>query len=143
MCPSNYKFSFDHRAAALRNAGNMHHPDVRRRGGLTPGVMYERVVVKRVVHGGVNRETFLKFLRECVQPLAHMMRQQLVHRFGERARVALLMDNAAIHKGEEVARCMEQDAYVQFVPPYSPDLNLPIEGLFKDTKSYLLYFVNK
>lgn len=99
--------------------------------------MYERVVVKRVVHGGVNRETFLKFLREDVRPLAQLMRQQLVHRFGERARVALLMDNAAIHKGEEVARCMEQDAYVQFVPPYSPDRNLPIEGLFKDTKSYL------
>ena len=57
--------------------------------------------------------------------IRHCRRVELERRGGRapdshRHRVVTLMDNAAIHK--------------VFVPPYSPDFNLPIEGAFNDTK---------
>ena len=45
------------------------------------------------------------------------------------------MDNAAIHKGEDVLENFEDhDINYKYLPPYSPDLN-PIENVFGVKKS--------
>lgn len=52
--------------------------------------------------------------------------------------VVLLMDNASIHKGDAVDSAVRGiGAIRRFVPPYSPDLNLPVEGAFGDAKRWL------
>jgi transposase len=48
------------------------------------------------------------------------------------------MDNASIHKPPDARRhCRVVGGTRVFVPPYSPDFNLPIEGAFSDTKRWL------
>ena len=49
----------------------------------------------------------------------------------------LIMDNLPAHKGETVRRLIEaRQASLQFLPPYSPDLN-PIEMTFVKLKTLL------
>ena len=55
-----------------------------------------------------------------------------------RHRVVTLMDNAAIHKSHQMRDAIAAVGGTRvFVPPYSPDFNLPIEGAFSDTKRWL------
>jgi len=52
-------------------------------------------------------------------------------------RSVLVMDNAPIHKSEQLAQmCRERGVILEFLPPYSPDLN-PIEEAFSAIKQYL------
>jgi hypothetical protein len=56
----------------------------------------------------------------------------------KRARaIYLLMDNWSGHRGDQVLDACGIHVSRQFIPPYSPDFNLPIEALFGDTKSWL------
>ena len=48
-----------------------------------------------------------------------------------------LMDNWSGHRGDAVLAACGSHVSRQFVPPYSPDFNLPIEGLFGDVKRWL------
>jgi transposase len=56
---------------------------------------------------------------------------------GVNARSIVVMDNASIHHSSSVVNSIESTgALVQFLPPYSPDLN-PIEMAFSKVKSVL------
>ena len=49
----------------------------------------------------------------------------------------LVMDNVAFHKKEEIKLFLESiGVSIEFLPPYSPDLN-PIEQVFSEVKSKL------
>ena len=83
-----------------------------------------------LVDGNVNGKIFLDFVQRClldvIQPFD-----------GNNPRSVVVLDNASIHHLETVVDLIEAaGALVQFLPPYSPDLN-PIEELFSQVKSYL------
>jgi transposase len=49
----------------------------------------------------------------------------------------VVMDNCAIHNKQQLTDLLdEQHAALEFLPPYSPDLN-PIEQMFKTVKQWL------
>ena len=78
-----------------------------------------------VQRGGVKRPDLVRFLRNQCKPYA-------------RKGAILVLDNASIHKGEEVRRVVEEEMGMRlvFLPPYSPHLN-PIECVFGKMKAML------
>ena len=54
---------------------------------------------------------------------------------GSNARSVVIMDNASIHHVEKVIE--QTGAIIQFLPPYSPDLN-PAEEVFSKIKKFLV-----
>jgi transposase len=81
-----------------------------------------------VHHGAITKIIFLDFLREQVLPRCEPFP-------GKRS--VLVMDNASIHRGEEVKLLCEQfGVQIAYLPPYSPDKN-PIELTFKDLKAWI------
>jgi transposase len=72
----------------------------------------------------VNRERFIEWLKTCLVP--HLSVGKVV-----------IMDNAPWHKGEEIAKIIEEaGARLIFLPPYSPDLN-PIEHAWANLKKFI------
>lgn len=77
-----------------------------------------------VVDGAVNREVFDAFVEQVLAPEL---------RPGD----AVILDNLSSHKSERARRAIEaRGARMQFLPPYSPDLN-PIEMIFSKVKQVL------
>ena len=58
-------------------------------------------------------------------------------KFNRARAIYALMDNWTGHRGDSVLAACGTHVSRQFVPPYSPDYNLPIEGLFGDVKRWL------
>ena len=80
--------------------------------------------------GSVNGEVFLDFIRKCLLPL-------LMPFNGYNPNSIVIMDNASVHKSEEVLEMINGvGALVRFLPPYSPDLT-PVEEMFAEVKGYL------
>nr|POF13514.1 hypothetical protein CFP56_02537 [Quercus suber] len=78
-----------------------------------------------VYQGSINWELFIQWLDEKVMPKL----QPQYH--------ILVMDNCAIHHGQEVLDLCEQRGFeIQYLPPYSPDYN-PIEYTFNTFKIWL------
>ena len=78
----------------------------------------------------VNAEKFKRFVTNALVP-------QLRQFDGVSAHSVVVMDNASIHHVQDVIDAIQQaGALVQFLPPYSPDMN-PIEHAFAQTKSVL------
>ena len=70
------------------------------------------------VKGGVKRHVFCEFIRSLDIPKGSV----------------ILMDNASIHKGDDVAKVFREKGFIRlYVPPYSPWFN-PIEGCFSIVK---------
>jgi len=100
-----------------------------------------------VVSGNVTRAVMLSFvdneLAALYRRIRHCRRVELERRGGRapdshRHRVVTLMDNTAIHKSHQMRDAIAAVGGTRvFVPPYSPDFNLPIEGAFSDTKRWL------
>jgi transposase len=80
-----------------------------------------------IIHqGAITADLFTGFMAEQVLP--KMVEQGLE---------ILVLDNASIHHDERLRRlCESYGVEVEFLPPYSPDLN-PIENTFKDLKSWI------
>jgi transposase len=77
-----------------------------------------------VVDGAVNRDVFEAFVEQVLAPEL---------RPGD----VVVMDNLSSHKGEKIRRLIEdRGASLEFLPPYSPDLN-PIEMVFAKIKQLL------
>ena len=109
------------------------------------------VAARRVVSGNVTRAVMLSFvdneLAALYRRIRHCHRVELERRGGRapgaaadshRHRVVTLMDNASIHKSHQMRDAIAAVGGTRvFVPPYSPDFNLPIEGAFSDTKRWL------
>jgi transposase len=80
--------------------------------------------------GSVNGDKFKHFVRHSLLP-------QLNPFNGMNSRSIVVLDNAAIHHTDGVVDLIESTgALVQFLPPYSPDLN-PIEEAFSKVKANL------
>ena len=80
--------------------------------------------------GSVTGDKFKHFIRHSLLP-------QLQPFDGVNPRSIVVLDNAAIHHAGGVVDLIESTgALVQFLPPYSPDLN-PIEEAFSKVKSAL------
>ena len=74
--------------------------------------------------GGTNRECFMEYLMELFKIIKGQNK-------------LLIMDNASIHKGEDIRRLIMSNGHrVLYLPPYSPFLN-PIEEMFGKFKHYL------
>lgn len=77
-----------------------------------------------VVDSAVNRDVFEAFVEQVLAPEL---------RPGD----VVVMDNLSSHKGEKIRRLIEdRGASLEFLPPYSPDLN-PIEMVFAKIKQLL------
>lgn len=78
-----------------------------------------------IYQGSINRELFVQWLEHKVFPKL---------RAGHHI---LIMDNCAIHHGAEVMDlCAAYGFEIQYLPPYSPDLN-PIELTFNTLKMWI------
>jgi len=78
-----------------------------------------------MIDGSYSRETFMKFLVCCSN--AGLFRNNPV----------LIMDNVRFHHCFEIKEYLQsQNVILNFLPPYSPDLN-PIENVFASIKSRL------
>ena len=77
-----------------------------------------------VVDGAVNADVFGAFVEQVLVPEL---------RPGD----VVILDNLSSHKGERIRRLIEsRGARLEFLPPYSPDLN-PIEMVFAKVKQLL------
>jgi transposase len=77
-----------------------------------------------VVEGSTNGTVFESYLEEVLLPT--LKRGQVV-----------VMDNLSAHKGARVRKLIqERDCELEYLPPYSPDLN-PIEEAFSKIKGVL------
>ena len=82
----------------------------------------------RVTKGGTNGDDFYDFIQDHV--LCHLQPFN-----GITPHSVIILDNCAIHHTHEVVDMIEGvGAIIQFLPPYSPDLN-PIEEAFSKVKS--------
>lgn len=80
--------------------------------------------------GSVTADTFEEFVTESLSPLLQPFD-------GINPNSVIILDNASIHHvGRVVQAIQNTGAIVQFVPPYSPDLN-PIEEAFSKLKSVM------
>ena len=70
----------------------------------------------------IDSDVFLAWVRNALLPSAPL-------------RSIIVMDNATFHKRSDIIRAMEEEGHtVEFLPPYSPDLN-PIEKKWAQAKS--------
>jgi transposase len=84
----------------------------------------EGVRCSAVVDGAVNSDVFGAFVKQVLVPEL---------RPGD----IVVMDNLSSHKGRRIRRLIERvGAAVEYLPPYSPDLN-PIEMVFSKIKQLL------
>lgn len=81
-----------------------------------------------VVKGTVDGDKFYHFVLKYLLP--HLMPFN-----GVNSHSVVILDNCAIHHVEEITSMIEDvGALVQFLPPYSPDMN-PIEEMFSKVKT--------
>jgi transposase len=81
-------------------------------------------------HGDYNKERFLSFIKRLLVTK--------MNAYGPGVpRSDLIMDNAPIHSGAELATlCKQHGVRLKFLPPYCPHLN-PIEEIFHELKASL------
>lgn len=78
----------------------------------------------------VNADKFRHFVDDALTPYLQPFN-------GINPNSVVILDNASIHHSENVVDTIQQTgALVQFLPPYSPDMN-PIENAFSKVKSIL------
>lgn len=83
-----------------------------------------------IVKGTTDGDTFYDFVQKQLLP-------QLLPFDGVNPHSVVIMDNCSVHHVQETVSMIEEvGAIVQFLPPYSPDLN-PIEEAFSKVKSQL------
>lgn len=106
--------------------------------GIKPGGYFENITMIGAlnasgistlmsINGGTTGEVFLGFVRNFLLPTLHP---------GE----TVVMDNLAAHKVAGVKESIEAaGCFVEYLPPYSPDLN-PIEHCWSKMKNALRRF---
>ena len=83
-------------------------------------------------HTTVDSDKFLKYVQDALIPSLKPFN-------GINDHSVVILDNASIHHVDEVVDAIQSTgALVQFLPPYSPDLN-PIEHAFAQVKYLLKY----
>lgn len=81
-------------------------------------------ITLRTIFGTVNGNRFVRWVRQCLAPKL---------RVGD----VVVLDNAQPHKDKRVVALIERrGARLEFLPPYSPDLN-PIESGWAIAKQHI------
>lgn len=84
----------------------------------------------KIVRGSVKGDTFIDFIDTNLLPHLNAFN-------GSNPNSVVVLDNCSVHHVAGAVQGMQQKgSLVQFLPPYSPDLN-PIEILFSKVKSIL------
>ena len=84
----------------------------------------DRITAPLVIDGAMNGEIFIEYIRQFLAPTLTP---------GD----VVIMDNLPVHKVAGVKQAIEAaGATLEFLPPYSPDLN-PIEMVFSKLKALL------
>lgn len=88
------------------------------------GLTTQGIIAPFVIDKPMNAEIFRAWLEQCLVPAL-------------RPGKIVVMDNLSAHKNEEVREIIEKaQSALQYLPPYSPDLN-PIELAFSKLKAHL------
>jgi len=83
--------------------------------------------------GSMNGDLFLGWLEQVYVPA-----------LTNQSKTVLLLDNAAHHPKDEILDIAEEYGFrVIFLPPYSPDLNKPIENFWANVKRRLRLHMHK
>ena len=100
-----------------------------KRWSLLPAYTWQGYMPGWLIHqGAVDEPMFIQWIKNKV--LAHMQPYPLPHS-------VLVMDNASIHRNEEIQRaCDAVGVKLEYLPPYSPDFN-PVDTSFHDLKQWL------
>ncbi|CAG8729336.1 22472_t:CDS:2 [Gigaspora margarita] len=95
---------------------------------ILPALTLDGIIAVNIIEGSYTKEKFKEFVISQVLPQMNSY---------PNIRSVLVLDNAQIHHSSELLEYL--DAFgvrVEFLPPYSPDLN-PIETAFSYIKNYL------
>lgn len=77
-----------------------------------------------VFNGALNGEMFTEYMRHCLAPTL-------------KAGDVVIMDNLSSHKVKGLEKIVEErGARIEYLPPYSPDLN-PVENMWSKIKAKL------
>ena len=100
-----------------------------RRWSILPALGLNGYIDYEIFHGSYNKERFMAFIDRLMSKM---------NAFAPGVpRSVLIMDNAPIHSGPELQQlCDEKGVRLEFLPPYSPDLN-PIEETFHELKAWM------
>ena len=83
-----------------------------------------------ITEGSIDGEKFAHFIRHTLLPLLQPFD-------GRNPHSVVVLDNASIHKVQEVIELFSfLGVIIKFLPAYSPDLN-PIEEVFAEAKHFL------
>ena len=101
-----------------------------KRWSILPAYTVDGYITYIIHHGSITERIFNDFVRERVLPQYTPYEQ-------ERPRSVIVLDNATIHKSDELEEmCEEAGVLLAYLPAYSCDFN-PIETSFTFLKSYL------
>ena len=94
------------------------------------GMSWSGILDFHITVSTVNADKFHHYVEDALSPYLQAFN-------GTNANSVVILDNASIHHNEEVLDSIQDTgALVQFLPPYSPDMN-PIEHAFAQVKSVL------
>ena len=84
----------------------------------------------KIVDEAVDADKYQEFIDQCLLPKLHSFN-------GVNPRSVIVLDNATIHHVDHTVQSFEElGVLVNFLPPYSPDMN-PIEEMFAKVKSVM------
>ena len=96
----------------------------------------EGILTCRIVRGSIDGDRFVEFIENSLMPIVMPFN-------GINPRSVIIMDNCAIHHIEEVTQLVQQTgALIQWLPPYSPDMN-PVEEAFSKAKAMMKAMENE
>jgi hypothetical protein len=97
------------------------------RWSVLPALTHDGILFYEVFHGSFDRERFEGFMRELVSKMSPFPALNSV----------ILLDNASIHHNGRIEEiCHDAGVVIEYLPPYSPDLN-PTELVFHELKDWL------
>ena len=87
------------------------------------------VLYYELFHGSFNRERFTAFIECLIGQINRFPAPQSV----------ILLDNASIHHNGDIQAIYDEvGVIIEYLPPYSPNLN-PIELVFHELKEWMRY----
>ncbi|CRG92712.1 hypothetical protein PISL3812_09778 [Talaromyces islandicus] len=94
---------------------------------ILPAYAQDGIILARVYQGSTDAAAFEDFVKQLLQHC---------NRYPDPKSV-LVMDNASFHRTARLQQlCSEAGVKLEYLPPYSPDLN-PIEEMFAELKAFI------
>ena len=100
----------------------------KKRWTILPAYCSDGILCYMIYHGSFDAGLFEAFVKYHVLPHCNPFPSP---------KSVLIMDNASIHKSQRLKDlCEQHGVIIQYLPPYSPDLN-PIESYFSKLKAWM------